>query len=273
MSCYHNGQTTGRMGIASSWEKNLYLESSSDIPGVVHNNTNLIRVTFHVIHSSTSRNFHSHTGKTYTGKCPKVGNMTKVSQLCVLHSVLLLRFLVCHCQHSSRQTPLTWVKVVLACGEAFARGHPFEDVGVLVQHCERGLAVQSWPLQNCIVLSTAQVEGNTSIATVLEVGQHADAKPITLRAVKPGAFNDADGGVLKDFAEVANDPHSCGTGGLCQGHIINSNPTRWRARAALQSLEEVTEFLLSVEGYVGNFPAGVTVRFGKIKAKHCHQCG
>ncbi|KAF2987125.1 hypothetical protein EK904_012061 [Melospiza melodia maxima] len=106
--------------------------------------------------------------------------------------------------------------------EAFHKGrlHRFnrnfcviEDIGVLVQHCEYDLAVQSRPLQNCIVLSTAQVEGNTSIATVLVVGQHADAKPITLGA----------------------------------------------------SLEEVTEFLLSVEGYVGNLPVGVTVRFAPRK--------
>lgn len=208
--------------------RTLYLESNSDIPGIVHNNTNLPCVTFHMRWSFTDRNSES-----YTGKCPRLGNVAEIARLWALHSALWLRFLGFHFPPSSRQTPLTWAKVVFACGEAFAWGHPFQDVRVLVQHCEHSLAVQSWPLQNTIVLSTAQVKGNPSVATGFGVGMQSYAKPVTLGAIKPGALNNINWCVFEDLAEILNDPHSCGTGGLCQCDIIDSNSTSWRAGVAL----------------------------------------
>lgn len=117
-------------------KRTLYLESKSGIPWIVYNNINLLCVTFHTRWSFADRNSES-----YRGKCPELGNAAKVAQLWVLHPVLSLRFFGFHFHHSSRQTPLTWANMVFACSEAFAWGHPFQDVRVLVQHCECSLAV------------------------------------------------------------------------------------------------------------------------------------
>ena len=106
-----------------------------------------------------------------------------------------------------------------------AGGHSLPDISFLVEYCHDHLSVLHWPLEDSIVLSTAQVKGKSQVprAPGARSALRVQGQPQTIalwiiesRAMEFVPFHR----VLQDLGEIPDCPNPCGAWGFRQSDVI-----------------------------------------------------